>query len=144
MSNLKIPIRPEDHIQGDADAPCILVEYGDYQCPHCGQVHPIVKRLQKHFSQRLRFVFRNFPLNEIHAQAEVAAEAAEFAAAHGKFWEMQDLLFENQTRFSPPLFQELAQKLASAWNQNKSYSTTGLSDCSFLCRPLFKSILIGK
>jgi len=111
MTTLKIPIRPEDHIQGDADAPCTLVEYGDYECPHCGRAYPIVKRVQKHFGKRLRFVFRNFPLNEIHAQAEAAAETAEFAAAHGKFWEMHDLLFENQTRFSPPLFQELAQGL---------------------------------
>jgi len=111
MTSLKIPIRPEDHIQGDADALCTLVEYGDYQCPHCGRAYPIVKRVQKHFGKRLRFVFRNFPLNEIHAQAEAAAEAAEFAAAHGKFWEMHDLLFENQTSFSPPLFQELAQEL---------------------------------
>jgi hypothetical protein len=73
--------------------------------------YPIVKRVQKHFGKRLLFVFRNFPLNEIHAQAEAAAETAEFAAAHGKFWEMHDLLFENQTRFSPPLFQELAHEL---------------------------------
>ena len=111
MSMLKIPVRPEDHSQGEADAPCTLVEYGDYQCPHCGRAYPIVKRVQKHFGKRLRFVFRNFPLNEIHPQAETAAETAEFAAAHGKFWEMHDGLFENQSRFSPAFFPELAQKL---------------------------------
>jgi protein-disulfide isomerase len=111
MSTLKIPVRPEDHIEGDANAPCTLVEYGDYQCPHCGRAYPIIKRVQKHFGKRLRFVFRNFPLNEIHAQAETAAETAEFAAAQGKFWEMHDALFENQSRFSPAFFPELAQKL---------------------------------
>jgi protein-disulfide isomerase len=111
MSTLKIPVRPEDHIEGDTNAPCTLVEYGDYQCPHCGRAYPIVKRVQKHFGKRLRFVFRNFPLNEIHPQAESAAETAEFAAAQGKFWEMHDALFENQSRFSPAFFPELAQKL---------------------------------
>ncbi len=108
---LKIPVRPEDHIEGEADAPCTLVEYGDYQCPHCGRAYPIVKRVQKHFGKRLRFVFRNFPLNEIHPQAETAAETAEFAAAYGKYWEMHDALFENQSRFSAAFFPELAQKL---------------------------------
>jgi protein-disulfide isomerase len=111
MSTLKIPVRPEDHIEGDPSAPCTLVEYGDYQCPHCGRAYPIVKRVQKHFGKRLRFVFRNFPLNEIHPQAETAAETAEFAGVHGKFWEMHDALFENQSRFSPVFFPELAQKL---------------------------------
>jgi protein-disulfide isomerase len=111
MSTLKIPVRPEDHAQGDENAACTLVEYGDYQCPHCGRAYPIIKRVQKHFGNRLRFVFRNFPLNEIHAQAESAAETAEFAGSQGKYWEMHDLLFENQTRFSPMLFEELAQEL---------------------------------
>jgi protein-disulfide isomerase len=108
---LKIPVRAEDHIEGDVNAPCTLVEYGDYQCPHCGRAYPIIKRVQKHFGKRLRFVFRNFPLNEIHPEAEAAAETAEFAEAGGKFWEMHDALFENQSRFSPAFFPELAQKL---------------------------------
>ncbi len=82
---LKIPISPADHMQGDPAAPVILVEYGDYQCPHCGHAYPIVKRVQKHFGKRLGFVFRNFPLNEIHPDAENAAETAEFAAAHNAF-----------------------------------------------------------
>jgi protein-disulfide isomerase len=111
MTTLKIPVRSEDHAQGDENAVCTLVEYGDYQCPHCGRAYPIVKRVQKHFGKRLRFIFRNFPLNEIHPQAESAAESAEFAGTHGKFWEMHDRLFENQTRFSPMLFEELAQEL---------------------------------
>jgi len=108
---LKIPVTAEDHIQGDAKAPIILVEYGDYQCPHCGHAYPIVQRVQKHFGKRLRFVFRNFPLNEIHPSAEVAAESAEFAAAHKKFWEMHDGIFENQDNLSAEMLLELAETL---------------------------------
>lgn len=111
MSSLKIPVGSEDHAQGDEQAGVTLVEYGDYQCPHCAHAHSVVKRVQKHFGKRLRFVFRNFPLNEIHPQAEAAAETAEFAGAKGKFWEMHDLLFENQGRLGNELYSELAQKL---------------------------------
>lgn len=114
MSTLKVPVSPSDHIQGDEQATCTLVEYGDYECPHCGHAYPIVRRIQKHFGKRLRFVFRNFPLNESHPHAESAAESAEFAGAHGKFWGMHDLLFENQDRLSGDLYLELAQELQLA------------------------------
>ena len=80
--SLRVPVSEQDHIQGSADAKCTLVEYGDYECPHCGHAHPIVKRVQKHFGKKLRFVFRNFPLAEMHPHAESAAETAEFAGAH--------------------------------------------------------------
>lgn len=96
MSRLTIPVTAEDHAQGDASAKCTLVEYGDYQCPYCGDAYPIVKQLQKHFGKDLRVVFRNFPLAEMHPHAEHAAETAEFAAASGKFWEMHDLLYQDQ------------------------------------------------
>lgn len=111
MSELKIPVTSKDHIQGDESAPVVLVEYGDYQCPHCGHAYPIVKKVQKHFGKRLAFVFRNFPLNEIHPNAEAAAEAAEFAGANGKFWEMHDAIFENQGSLSLPMLLELAKEL---------------------------------
>ena len=75
-----------DHVQGAPSAIVTLVEYGDYQCPFCGDTYPIIKRLQKHFGDQLRFVFRNFPLARLHAYAERAAEAAEAAGAQGKFW----------------------------------------------------------
>ncbi len=107
---LKTPISGQDHVQGDANAPVTLVEYGDYQCPHCGHAHPVVQRLQKHFAGRLRFVFRNFPLNEMHPMAEDAAETAEFAAGYGKFWEIHDAIFENQDRLSPTYLLSLASK----------------------------------
>ena len=111
MANLKTAVTPEDHIQGPDDAEATLVEYGDYECPFCGQAYYVVKRIQKHFGKRLRFVFRNFPLTEIHPQAESAAETAEFAGAHGKFWQMHDLLYENQERLGGPLYSELAAEL---------------------------------
>jgi protein-disulfide isomerase len=125
MSQLKIPIGPGDHTQGDPAAPCTLVEYGDYQCPYCGQAYPMVKRLQKHFGNRLRFVFRNFPLNQAHQYAEVAAETAEFAAAHGKFWEMHDLLYENQDRLDIDLLAELAEKLQLSVKELQAALQTG-------------------
>jgi len=111
MAKLTVPVRPEDHSQGEADAQCTLVEYGDYQCPSCGQAYPIVKRIQRHFGRRLRFVFRNFPLSQMHPHAQSAAETAEFAGAHGEFWPMHDLLFENQHRLGSPLYEELATEL---------------------------------
>src|ERR1700678_3982282 len=107
MTKLAVAVSAKDHRQGDKDAPCTLVEYGDYECPSCGLAYPIVKRLQKHFGKRLLAVFRNFPLTQMHPLAEPAAEAAEFAAAHGKFWEMHDLLYENQENLGDELFQTL-------------------------------------
>jgi protein-disulfide isomerase len=95
-SHLIPPVGPDDHAQGPADAPVTLVEYGDYECPHCGAAHPIVKAVQSRLGDRLRFVFRHFPIASNHPHAEHAAEMAEAAADRGKFWEMHDLLYENQ------------------------------------------------
>jgi protein-disulfide isomerase len=112
MTKLSVAVSAKDHRQGDPDAPCTLVEYGDYQCPSCGQAYPIVKRVQKHYGKRLSFVFRNFPLTQMHPFAEPAAETAEFAGANGKFWGMHDLLFENQARLGDDeLLPELAKQL---------------------------------
>jgi protein-disulfide isomerase len=93
---LTLPVGKRDHVQGPADAGLTLVEYGDYECPHCGRAYPIIKAIQKQMGRRLRFVFRNFPLRESHRHAARAAEAAEAAGAQGKFWEMHDRLFERQ------------------------------------------------
>src|SRR6187402_2647073 len=92
VARLTMPVGARDHVQGPAEAPVTLVEYGDYECPHCGRAYPIVKAVQKRLGTQLRFVFRNFPLSNAHPNAE----AAEAAAAQGKFWEMHDLLFEHQ------------------------------------------------
>ncbi|HEV7596066.1 MAG TPA: DsbA family protein [Gemmatimonadaceae bacterium] len=95
------PVSAQDQAAGPEDAPVTLVEYGDYECPYCGMAHPIVKRAQQELGNQLRFVFRNFPLAEAHPHARLAAQAAEAAAAQGKFWEMHDMLFENQTALEP-------------------------------------------
>jgi protein-disulfide isomerase len=89
-----------DHIQGSAEAPVTLVQYGDYECPYCGEAYPIVKDIQERMGEGLRFVFRNFPITTSHPHAQQAAEAAEGAAAQGRFWEMHDHLYENQRRLS--------------------------------------------
>src|SRR5437879_10228450 len=94
---LEIPVTPEsDHIEGLVNASLTLVEYGDYQCPYCGAAYPEVKRVQKKLGSELRFVFRNFPLTNIHEYAMNAAETAEAASAQGKFWPMHDFLYEHQ------------------------------------------------
>lgn len=102
MAILKIPVTDSDHIQGNQHATITLVEYGDYECPYCGMAYPIVKRIQKHFGDKLKLVFRNFPLIESHPHAGIAAIAAEFAANHHKFWEMHDILYENQGNLDIP------------------------------------------
>ena len=93
---LKPPVGANDHVQGSATAPITVVEYGDYECPYCGEAFPVTKALQERLGKKLRFVFRNFPLAQAHPHAEHAAEAAEAAGAQGKFWEMHDMLYENQ------------------------------------------------
>lgn len=108
---LTVPVSDQDHVQGSPSAPITLVEYGDYECPHCGRAFPVVKAVQKRLGKRLRFVFRNMPLSQMHPHAELAAEAAEAAGAQGKFWEMHDALYENQGRLSPGVVEELAAQM---------------------------------
>lgn len=100
-----------DHVQGAADAKVTLVEYGDYQCPYCGAAYPVIRAVQKRLGAKLRFVFRNFPLNQAHPYAELAAESAEAAGAQGKFWEMHDALYEHQEQLGQPLIETLVRKL---------------------------------
>jgi protein-disulfide isomerase len=109
--SLTISVGKDDHVLGPADAPVTLVEYGDYECPSCGAAHPMIKAIQKRLGATLRFVFRNMPLSEIHPNAELAAEAAEAAAAQGKFWEMHDMLYEHQDELGPDLVRTLAERL---------------------------------
>ncbi|HUF27462.1 MAG TPA: thioredoxin domain-containing protein [Gemmatimonadaceae bacterium] len=96
MTRLTPPVGAGDHTVGPADALITLVEYGDYECPYCLMAHPIVRAARRRLGNRMRFVFRNFPLKQIHPHAQHAAEAAEAAAAQGRFWEMHDVIFENQ------------------------------------------------
>ena len=96
MATLTPQVSQRDHQRGPETATVTLVEYGDYECPSCGSVYPLVKELKLRLGDRLRFVFRNFPLTQSHPHAEHAAEAAEAAAGQEKFWEMHDYLFEHQ------------------------------------------------
>ena len=117
MSRLAIPVGAEDHLQGVSTARWSLVEYGDYQCPSCGQAYPVVRDLQDHFGDNLSLVFRHFPLSTVHPWAAPAAEVAEFAAAQGRFWKMHDLLFENQDGLGEALFVELSEALGLSAQQ---------------------------
>ena len=100
MSQLKTPVHSGEHILGSLKAPVILVEYADFECPYCAQAHGIVQNLRRELGNQLAFVFRNFPLADIHPHAENAAQFAEAAAAQGKFWEVHDYLFEHQRHLS--------------------------------------------
>jgi protein-disulfide isomerase len=96
LGTLIVPVSDRDHSVGPEDAPLTLVEYGDFQCPFCRAAYPILKEVRRMLGTRLRFVFRNFPISGMHPEAQHAAEAAEAAAAQGKFWPMHDMLFERQ------------------------------------------------
>lgn len=96
MSHLNTPVSAADHHQGPLDAAVVLVEYGDFECPYCGEEYPELKAVQQAMGAKICFVFRNFPLNQAHPHAQQAAEFSEAAATAGKFWQMHDLLYENQ------------------------------------------------
>src|SRR5215212_10828425 len=105
------PVSARDHSQGPADAPVTLVEYGDFECPHCGRAYPVIKEVQSALGDRLRFVFRNFPITNSHPHAQHSAEAAEAAGAQGKFWEMHDMLFEHQRGLDDHHLVEYAEQI---------------------------------
>jgi protein-disulfide isomerase len=110
-STLVLPVGRRDHIQGAPDAPVTLLEYGDYECPYCGEAYPIVKKIQQHLGEKMRFAFRNFPLTNVHTHAEEAAEAAEAAADQEKFWEMHDYLYKHQRALGHEQLIDHAQRL---------------------------------
>ncbi|NML65311.1 DsbA family protein [Hymenobacter sp. RP-2-7] len=111
MSHLQPEIGAGDHRQGPADAPLQLVEYGDYQCSYCGEAYPAIKAAQQALGDKLAFVFRNFPLPDVHPQAQGAALAAEAAAQQGKFWEMHNALYEHQNQLDDQHLEGFAQRL---------------------------------
>lgn len=108
---LLVPDPATDHILGPAAAPVTVVEYGDFECPSCRQAHPAVKIMQAHFGGKLRFVFRHFPLREVHPHAELAAEASEAAGAQHQFWAYHDLLFAHPQHITPQDLSTYAQQL---------------------------------
>ena len=98
-------------MRGANDAPVTLVEYGDYECPYCGQAEVVIRQLLASFGDDLRYVWRHLPLNDVHANAQMAAEAAEAAAAQGAFWPMHDKLLNHQDELEPPKLRRYAAEL---------------------------------
>jgi protein-disulfide isomerase len=109
--NLSVAVGKGDHALGPEDAPVTLVEYGDYQCPFCADMQPMLKAIAKSMGSQLRWVFRHMPLLEMHPYAQHAAEAAEAAAAQGKFWEMHDAIYRRQSDLGSDLLHQLAVQL---------------------------------
>jgi protein-disulfide isomerase len=109
--SLAKPVDQTDHALGPEDAPVTLVEYGDFQCPHCRAAHFYLKNVMATMGDDMRFVFRHMPLSQIHPMAQPAAEAAEAAGAQGKFWPMHDAIYENQDLLSPALLTRLGERL---------------------------------
>jgi predicted DsbA family dithiol-disulfide isomerase len=123
------PIAARDHVRGPEDAPVTLVKYGDYECPYCGELHPVLEELRERAGDRVRFVFRHFQLDSVHPRARRAALAAEAAASQGRFWEMHDLFYENQnelgeedlTRHAAELGLDLGQFEEDLANDNHAW-----------------------
>ena len=111
LPSLVLPVQPQDHCLGPPGARFSLVEYGDYECPHCAQVHPIVQELRRDLEDEFSFAFRHFPRPDVHPRAVPAAEAAEAADLQAKFWLMHDRLFEHQADLSGAVVRRLAREL---------------------------------
>jgi len=109
--DLAVPVSAVDHLLGVAHAPITVVEYGDFECPNCKQAAPAVKRLLERFAGSVRLVYRHFPLEEVHPHAMRAALVAETAGAQGRFWQMHDVLFENQRHLKLRQLRGYAEKL---------------------------------
>jgi protein-disulfide isomerase len=118
--SLKIPVSTTDHAQGNLNADLVIIEYGDYQCPYCGAAYPVLKKLLKKFSGEVKFVFRNFPLSEMHEYALPAAIVAEAASLQDKFWEMHDAIYENQRNLNDQYLFTIAEKIGLDMEKFKS------------------------
>ena len=111
MAELRFPIADHDHVIGPAGAPVTLVEYGDYQCPHCQAAWPQVEQVLRRFGRDIRYAYRHFPISTVHPLAKPAAECAEFAGAHGLFWEMNSAIYANGHQLSGTVLFALASQL---------------------------------
>lgn len=112
LSRLLLPIQPDDHVRGGEEARYTLVEYGDYECPLCGQLFVELEELQSELGADLRLAYRQYPLSGVHPNAQLAAEAAEAAGAQGRFWEMHDTLFRNQSKLRRKDLYRYAEQLS--------------------------------
>jgi protein-disulfide isomerase len=111
MSELRFPISEHDHIIGPTDAPVTLVEYGDYQCPHCQAACPQIELVLRQFGRGICYAYRHFPISTVHPLAKPAAEAAEFAGGYGLFWEMHSAIYAYGHRLSGAILLALATRL---------------------------------
>lgn len=123
-----------NHVIGENSKKVTLVEYGDFQCPACGQYYPIVKQVKEKYAKEIQFQFRNFPLSQIHQNARASSRAAEAAAKQNKFWEMHDLLYDNQASWqssnnTAPIFESYASQLGLDLTKYKAdYASTEVND----------------
>jgi protein-disulfide isomerase len=109
---LVLPVNENrDHVRGPAGAPVSLVEYGDYECPFCGQAYPVVEELLRQLQDAMEFAYRHFPLTQVHPHAQMAAEAAEAAGAQDRFWDMHHVLFTHQNALDTPYLIRYAELL---------------------------------
>ena len=127
---LNMPVTPADYTIGPKDARVIVVEFGDFECPNCKQAAPAVKLLLERFAGRIQFVYRHFPLEEVHPHALLAAEAAESAGAQGQFWPMHDLLFANQSHLKANQLSSYAERLGL----DMAHYAADMKDHSYLQR----------
>lgn len=111
MSKLRIPVSKKDQSKGNPNAKAVLIEYGDYQCPHCAHAHPLVHQIMEEMADDVHFVFRNFPLSNIHPLASTAALVAEAAGRQGQFWQMHDLIFKRQMSMTEHSFAQYVAAL---------------------------------
>lgn len=131
---LQPPVHEDDHIDGNQHASITLVEYGDYQCEHCARAHPIIARIRHNMGETLRFVFRNFPLKEMHPNALHAAMATESVAAHHDtpmYWAMHDMIYEHQQDSEAALDDSHLANYAAAVGANAAQVTQDLVDNTF-------------
>jgi protein-disulfide isomerase len=123
-----------NHLIGNGKTGVVLIEYGDYQCPFCGQYYPLVKQVQQKYNDQITFQFRNLPLLQIHQNAFAGARAAEAASLQGKFWQMHDALYENQNAWSNSpkaltIFEDYAKQLGMDTNKfKKDFSSSAVND----------------
>jgi protein-disulfide isomerase len=124
----------QDHRKGNVDSSVVLIEYGDFQCPACRSYFPLLKQVEQDFGGQIGIVYRHFPLNQIHPNAQEAAQASEAAALQGKFWEMHDILFERQNDWAKKsnvqeIFEQYAQELGLDGNRfNQDFSSDVVKD----------------
>jgi protein-disulfide isomerase len=133
------PVSERDHATGPEDAPVTLVEYGDFECPYCGMAYKVVKSAQQDLGKQLQFVFRHFPLAEAHPHARNAAQAAEAAAAQGKFWEMPTCCSSIRTRSRPRTLLVTRSRWDSTWVNSLRISRTRLTRS--VCATIFGAAL---